>query len=226
MIGHAAPRETPAPVRHALRAVDPRSADDVAALTRLHMALLGHGPMARLGERFLRDVCYGVLARDRLLRAALFEVDDQPAGFVAWTNRSITFHRHALRRHALRVAWALARSLADEPRRAGRLGKALWLMASRRAERELARDPLGEVLSIGVLPEYRTPQFLHRTGLRIGEALVRHVMTALRRERVAVMRMVVEAHNTPTLLLYHALGARFEPYAHAGEPMVQVWFDL
>lgn len=226
MIGQTAPRATPAPVLHELREMDPRVREDVAAVTALHMTLLGHGPMARLGERFLKEFCYGTLVRDGLMRVALFEVEGRPAGFVAWTSRSITFHRSALRRHAPRVAWLIARTIAGEPRVIRRLGKAVWLMVSRRAERDLARDPLGEVLSIGVLPEYRTPQFLQRTNLRIGEALVRHAMTALRRDRVAVMRMVVEAHNTPTLLLYHALGARFEPYAHAGEPMVHVWFDL
>jgi len=41
------------------------------------------------------------------------------------------------------------------------------------------------------------------------------------------VRMVVEAHNKPALLFYHRLGGRgFEPYEHAGEPMVQVWFDV
>jgi ribosomal protein S18 acetylase RimI-like enzyme len=222
----AALRAPEVPVRHELREITPRAREDAEAITRLHMALLGHGPMARLGALFLREFCYGTLLRERLLRAALYEVEGQPAGFVAWTGRSITFHRSAIRRHALRAAWLAARSVAREPGAARRLGKALWLMRSRRAERELARDPLGEVLSIGVLPEYRSPQFIQHTGLRLGEALVRHAMAALRRQRVAVMRMVVEAHNTPTLMLYHALGARFEPYQHAGEPMVHVWFDL
>jgi ribosomal protein S18 acetylase RimI-like enzyme len=107
-----------------------------------------------------------------------------------------------------------------------RLLKALWLMCSRRAELHLGEDPLGEVLAIGVLPEYRTPGFVRRTGLRIGAALVAHVAAHLRRAGVERMRMVVEADNKPALLFYHQLGGRFEPYEHAGEPMVQVWFDL
>src|SRR5947208_6975524 len=182
--------------------------------------------MARLGELFLRRFGYGVLLRDGLMRAALFEVDGRPAGFVALTRRSITFHREAIRRHWAYVAWLIALSVVRDPRLVARLLKAARLMFSRRAELNLGRDPLGEVLAIGVLPEYRTPEFVHRTAVRIGDELITHVVSYLRRLGVDRMRMVVEAHNTPALLFYHHLGGRFEPYEHAGEPMVHVWFDL
>ncbi len=211
---------------HGLRPVDPRDRRDVAAISGLHLALLGHGPMARLGELFLRRFCYTVLLRDGLMRATLFEVEGRPAGFVAYTSRSISFHRHALRRHWAYVAWLIGLSVVREPRLVARLLKAVWLMLSRRAELRLGDDPLGEILAIGVLPDYRTPPFVRRTGLRIGEELVAHVAADLRRAGVQRLRMVVEAHNKPALLFYHRLGGRFEPYAHAGEPMVQVWFDL
>src|SRR5438093_6667712 len=182
--------------------------------------------MARLGERFLRRFCYGVLLRDGLMRAALFEVDGSPAGFVAYTSRSITFHRQAIGRHWAYVAWLIALSVICDPRLVARLLKALRLMFSRRAELSLGRDPLGEVVGIAVLPEYLTPEFVRRTGVRIGDEPVAHAAAALRRAGVDRMRMVVEARNKPALLFYHRLGGRFEPYEHAGEPMMHVWFDL
>src|SRR5437867_74770 len=183
--------------------------------------------MARLGELFLRRFCYTVLLHDGLMRAALFEVDGRPAGFVAYTARSITFHRAAIKRHWARVACLMALSVVRDPRLVARLLHAVRLMCSRRAELNLGRDPLGEVLAIGVLPEYRTPEFVHRTGLRVGEELIAHVMSYFRSVGVDRARMVVEAHNKPALLFYHRLGGRgFDPYEHAGEPMVQVWFDL
>ena len=213
-------------MRSRLREID-SATQDVASITGLHLELLGHGPMARLGELFLRRFCYGVLLRDGLMRAALFEVDGRPAGFVAYTSRSITFHREAIRRHWAYVAWLIALSVVRDPRLVARLLKAARLMFSRRAELDLGRDPLGEVLAIGVLPEYRTPEFVHRTGLRVGEELIAHVMSYFRSVGVDRARMVVEAHNKPALLFYHRLGGRgFDPYEHAGEPMVQVWFDL
>ena len=213
-------------MRSRLREID-SATQDVASITGLHLELLGHGPMARLGELFLRRFCYGVLLRDGLMRAALFEADGRPAGFVAYTSRSITFHREAIRRHWAYVAWLIALSVVRDPRLVARLLKAARLMFSRRAELDLGRDPLGEVLAIGVLPEYRTPEFVHRTGLRVGEELIAHVMSYFRSVGVDRARMVVEAHNKPALLFYHRLGGRgFDPYEHAGEPMVQVWFDL
>ena len=209
-----------------IREIDPANRGDVAAISGLHLRLLGHGPMARLGEMFLRRFCYGVLLRDDLMRAALFEVDGRQAGFVAYTSGSITFHREAVRRHWAYVAWLIALSMVHDPRLVARVLKAVRLMFSRRAELDLGRDPLGEVLAIGVLPEYLTPQFVRRTGVRIGDELVAHAAAYLRRTGVDRMRMVVEAHNKPALLFYHRLGGRFEPYEHAGEPMVHVWFDL
>jgi len=209
-----------------IREIDPANLADVAAISGLHLRLLGHGPMARLGEMFLRRFCYGVLLRDDLMRAALFEVDGRPAGFAAYTSRSITFHREAVRRHWAYVAWLIALSVVRDPRLVARVLKAVRLMFSRRAELDLGRDPLGEVLAIGVLPEYLTPQFVRRTASRIGDELVAHAAACLRRAGVDRMRMVVEADNKPALLFYHRLGGRFEAYEHAGEPMVHVWFDL
>src|SRR5437870_7661476 len=182
--------------------------------------------MARLGEMFLRRFCYGVLLRDDLMRAALFEVDGRQAGFVAYTSGSITFHREAVRRHWAYVAWLIALSMVHDPRLVARVLKAVRLMFSRRAELDLGRDPLGEVLAIGVLPEYLSPEFVRRTGVRIGDELVAHAAAALRRAGVDRMRMVVEARNKPALLFYHRLGGRFETYEHAAEPMMHVWFDL
>lgn len=209
-----------------LRDIDPGSRRDVASITRLHLQLLGHGPMARLGELFLRRFCYTVLVRDGLLRAALYEVDGRPVGFIAYTTRSITFHRTAIRCHWAWVVSLIALSVLRDPRLLSRLLKAVRLMFSRRAELHLGQDPLAEVLAIGVLPEYRTPEFVRRTGLRIGQELVAHAASYFRRAGITRMRMVVEAHNKPALLFYHSLGGRFEPYEHAGEPMVHVWFDL
>ena len=116
--------------------------------------------------------------------------------------------------------------MLHDPRLVKRLFKALWLMVSRRGETVLGEDPLGEVLGIGVLPEYRSHEFVRRTGLRVGDDLVAHAAVFLQRAGVSRLRMVVEAHNRPTLLFYHNLGARFEPYEHHGDPMVHVWFDL
>src|SRR5262245_38117027 len=63
-----------APV-YRLREVSQESRGDVRELTRLHMKLLGHGPMARLGTLFLERFCYTVLIRESLLKAVLLEIE-------------------------------------------------------------------------------------------------------------------------------------------------------
>lgn len=207
--------------------VTPGDARATAECARLHRDLLGHGPMARLGVLFLQRFCYGVLLRDGLLRAALFRVDGEPAGYVAYTGRSVTFHRTAIRDHWLRVAWLVGLSVLREPRVLLALPKATWLMVSRRSELgQVGEDPLGEVVAIGVRKEYLTPGFASRSGRRIGRELVEHAAAALRREGVGRLRMIVEAGNRPALFFYQSLGARFEPYRQHGEEMVHVWFDL
>jgi ribosomal protein S18 acetylase RimI-like enzyme len=187
---------------------------------------LGHGPVARLGELFLARFCYGQLIRDGLMRAALYEVDGKPVGFVAYTDCSITFHRTAIKSRLFCVAYLMLISLLRRPRLLLAIPKAMWLMLSRRAEIHLGSDPLAEVVGIGVLPEYRAPGFVRKTGLRISEELIAHAGAYFRSLGLTKMRMIVEANNKQTLVFYHCLGATFEPYQQHGEPMVLVWFDL
>lgn len=40
------------------------------------------------------------------------------------------------------------------------------------------------------------------------------------------MRALVDAPNKAALMLYHTLGASFQEYDQAGEPMVEVWLEL
>jgi len=79
-------RRAEPPVGYRIREIDPAGRQDIATVSRLHLVLLDWGPMARFGEFFLRRFCYTVLLRDGLMRAALFEVDGRPAGFVAYTS--------------------------------------------------------------------------------------------------------------------------------------------
>jgi len=221
----ATPHPAPAVVV-GLREVDPRNRPDVATVVKLHMRLLHFGPFAQFGELFLRRFCYTMLLANGLMRAALCEVDGRPAGFVAYTDRSITFHRSALRKHWLRAGVLVAASVLRNPRLLRPLLRVLRVMISRREEVSLAEDPLGELIAIGVLPHYCSPAFVRRSNRRIAEELVLYCAARLRRAGVEKMRMIVDDDNKAPLLLYHQLGARFESYEQAGKPQIHVWFDL
>lgn len=222
----AAVRGEDLPVSHELREVSSNNKQDMATVARLHMELLDYGPMAGLGELFIRQVGYSIHLRDGLLKVALYEVAGRPAGFVAYTSRSITFHRSGLGKHWLYVMWILTISMLQDPRRLRRLLRAIRVIRSRRAEGNLGQDPLGEIVAIAVLPQYRKPEFTRRTGLRLAQELVAHARSRLKQAGVTKMRMVVDDDNKAALFFYHGLGAQLEPYEQAGEPKVQVWFEL
>jgi ribosomal protein S18 acetylase RimI-like enzyme len=231
MMSNAEPR-SPAPsppsaaARATLREFSARDDRELQAVAALHMELLAFGPMAGLGELFIREVCYRMLMAEGQLRVVLYEVDGEPAGFAAYTDHAFGFHRSALHKRLPRIGWVLMRSFLQEPARVLRFLRALRVLGSRRGEKKQAREPAGEVVCVAVRPQYLRAGFVRETGLRLSEELIRHCARELRVGRMTQMRMLVDADNRAVLLLYHLLGARFTPYVQAGEPMVEVWFDL
>jgi ribosomal protein S18 acetylase RimI-like enzyme len=131
-----------------------------------------------------------------------------------------------MRRSWFTAAVELVKAGLRQWRTPGKVLRAVRVLLSRRQEEQQAPDANGEVVCVAVRPAYLQPKFARTTGLRASEELVCYAGRELARERVAGMRMLVDADNKPVLFLYHRLGARFEPYEQAGEPMVQVWFDL
>jgi len=97
-------------------------------------------------------------------------------------------------------------------------------MFSRRAELNLGRDPLGEVLAIGVLP-HTSPRNSCAGPGSASDELVAHAAPTSGGGGRPNADWSSEAHNKPALLFYHRLGGRFEPYEHAGERCARV-FDL
>lgn len=213
------------PTLHRFRDVDPTNARDLATLGALHMKLLDFGPIAGLGERFAREICYGIHLRDGLMRAAIYDVDGDPAGFIAYATDSVTFHRSAITRHWAYLASVLILAILGDPRRIFRLAKALTLILRYRPEIP-ARPDVGHVVAIGVLPPYLTPEFARRTGLRVAEELLAHAFSHFLSVGVKTVFMAVDAHNKSALLFYHRLGARIEAGGQACRPVYHVWFDL
>jgi len=202
---------------------DEQALSEVAAM---HMELLDFGPMAGLGLRFIRDVGYRLHLEDGLLSVAICRVAGEPAGFVAYTDRSVSFHRSSLGRHFLKVSWILMLSLLADPRRIVKLVRALKVVGSRRSEQQRFADPLGEVVAIAVLRKFLSRNYADENGKRMSESLVVYAQKRLRTRGVDSMRMLVDADNKGALFFYHGMGARLDAYEQAGEPMVEVWFDL
>ena len=159
------------------------------------------------------------------MRAALYDVDDKQAGFIVYTPYSQTFFRKALKKHWLNLSVLMAASIAFRPHMLFRIVKVLRTI-SHRSKDSTYESPCAEILAIGVYPEYLSPGFIHRTGLRIGQELFEHAVSYFKRFGSKTMRLAVDEFNKPALFFYHSLGGRFEPIKRAGDAMIQIWFDL
>jgi GNAT superfamily N-acetyltransferase len=199
--------------------------DALLAVGGLHEELLPFGPLAALGADFLRVVCYRAPIRAGLLSVAIAEVDGVPAGFVAWTADSQRFHAEALRAHLPLAAWRGAVALVRDPWRVAAVPRILRVLRSRTGDDE-DRSASGEVIGIGVRPEFVSGPFRRRSGRWLSRDLVAHAAGALHAEGCERLRMFVAAENTRTLLLYKVLGATFRRVEHGGEPTMAVTFAL
>ena len=173
-------------------------------LARLHLALLPASPIALLGSRFMEDFYYRVLPREGLVFGAVAYVDQQPAGFIAATHDRAGFMRTAVKRRWPRLMWVIGGSVLTAPKSLGAVWQAWQVMSSRRPA---AGEQLeGEILSLGVLPAYREPGFIRRSGLRIAADLVDVAVGRLRSMGVQLIGAAVNAKNAEAKLFYSGLG--------------------
>ena len=174
---------------HRIREVSHQEKEAMDDIADLHIELLGFGPMAGLGRRFIRDACYVNNMLDGQLKVAIYEVDGVVAGFVAYTDLSISFHRTSIRKHWFRTSVTLMMSLLEDPRRVGALARAVSVLLSRRGEADIVgEDPMGEDVCVAVLPEYLKPEFRLGSGARPGQSLI--VYAANQLKNLGVLEMV------------------------------------
>jgi ribosomal protein S18 acetylase RimI-like enzyme len=176
-------------------------------LAYLHGELLGHSPVALLGPQFMEQFYYADLPRMNLIFGAVAYVEDVPAGFIVATVDSSTFMQRALREKFFKVAWVMTLSVGRNPRRLGAVWEALQIMRNLPAP-----DPgsaAGEILSFGVLPQFRSREFLAKTKLRISQDLLKTVMKEFASRGVPRARVIVDADNLEARLFY--LGNGWQP---------------
>lgn len=213
-------------INHSIREIDPENESDVRKVSKMHLELLPWGPMSRMGRLFLERFCYTVLINEGLMKAFLYEVDNKPAGFIAYTQCSITFHRTAIKKHFFYVVYIITISILRNPLLVLNLIKAIRVVLSRRGEQRNGEDPSAEILAVGVYPEFRTPQFIRKNGLQISHELFNNAVAYFKGVGIKKMRLAVDSFNKATLLFYHGLGGRTEPIKRGGDELVQFWFDF
>jgi hypothetical protein len=220
------PDAGPTPPAYRLREVSTSDPESVAWAARLHLDLFSDiGFIAQLGERILRRVCYGVLVRDGLMKATIFEVDGQPAGLAAYTTDSKALHAAPSERYLGLVIREILLSTILEPRIIAGFPGALRLLLERRHERIEGGLPIAEFMALGVLAPYRTPEFVRSIGARPGDLLLDHALAYFREAGIREARGIVLADNRPALMFFRMRASRVEPYPKAVNPSYQVWFN-
>lgn len=182
----------------------PRTPAPAADLRRLHAGLLPTSPVALLGPRFMERFYYRLLPRAGLISGAVAYVDGEPAGFIVATHDSAGFMRAGLRRHGLALLWVVSTSLLASPARLPAVLEAWRLMRSRPSPPGTATA--GEILSLGVVPEYRGSRFLRASGIQIAIDLLERAVEDLRARGRRQIRAVVDRDNTAAKLFYHGRG--------------------
>ncbi len=208
-----------------IRPVAATDAATLRAVGELHAELLPFGPLAALGADFLTVVAYRAPLGDGQLSVAVAEVDGVPVGFAAWTVDSDRFHADAMRTHLLLAGTRAGLALIGDPRRLRAVPRILRTMRSRAGDGE-DRTAYGELIGLGVRPEFASAVFRRRTGRWISRDLVAHAAEEIHSAGKDRLRMFVAAENAATLLFYQVLGGSFERLEHGGEPTVAVDFVL
>jgi len=197
--------------------------EERAAIAKLHAELLPNSPIVLLGMPILRDFYYGLLADFGLIRVVRANVYGRLAGFCAYTNDPNGFMGSGLRRWWYRLAWNVGVSVLAKPSRVAALWEAFQIMSSRGADAGVP-EGTGEILSLGVAPEFTDPGFVRKTGLRIARDLIQHAvddLTALGTPNVAA---IVDADNRVAQMMYHGLGWRLTRKAVPGWRVPSVEF--
>ena len=175
-----------------------------AELGRLHGELLSHSPVALLGPEFLCRFYYRTLPQLGLIFGQVAFIDNRPAGFIVATHDSAGFMRTAIRKHFLRIGLVLGVSVLRNPRRIAAIWEGLQIM--RGLPPPPAGQAQGEILSMGVLPEFRSREFCARTRLRIGQDLLAAVLDQIGARGVGEVRVIVDADNLEARLFYSGQG--------------------
>ena len=178
--------------------------EEIEHLTSLHAELLPRSPVVLLGRGFMKRFYYRFLPSDGHIIGAIAYVDAEPAGFITVTHDARGFMNAGIRRHWLRISWLVGVGILGVPSRLAAVKEALRI--NRGLSGVSRHVNTGELLSMGVLPEFRLGGFVERTGIRLADDLLGTALLSLRRGGIRRVRAVVDTDNIEARLFYQGRG--------------------
>lgn len=180
---------------------DEKNPAPAETLAQLHTELLPRSPVQKLGRRFMEQFYYVDPVREGAFFGAVAYVGDRPAGFVVATSDSVGFMGGVLRRHFAKIGSIIAISTLASPKRIASIWEGFRIMTTRSPIERGANE--GEILSMGVMPEFTGPKFIRERKLYIARDLLGFAVARLKQENVRLVRAIVDLDNTPAMLFYH-----------------------
>lgn len=146
----------------------------------------------------------------RLVAAGLVHCDvfldgEIVAGFLSYTEHP-DLGGVLLKKEGVAFAMAMAGSLLSDPRRLGVLFNLMSFSRLRAATDPPDSTGRGELLTLAIGADYRTPEFRQRSNRRISLELLRSGIRALGAKGLTRFTTYVEAENAPMLRIYEGLG--------------------
>jgi ribosomal protein S18 acetylase RimI-like enzyme len=175
-------------------------------LVLLHKKLLPMSPVVRFGDRFTKKFYYNDLIKAGNIFAAVAYINKQPAGFISATYDSNGFMHSAVRKFWWKLVRIIGITILYNPKIIPSIWETVRFMRSRK-KKDFGQLE-GEILSIGVLPEYSNFQFIQKTGIRIADDLLNKTILQMRSNKINFIRAFVDVENSSAYLFYHGHGWR------------------
>lgn len=167
-----------------VRRVGLRELDDLLALQQ---RVLPDTMSARLGRRF-NDVYHATMLKSDDYICDGYFVDGQLVGYLSYTANTMHLLRDVLRRNILSYVSAIIVDALREPRTLGlifRVARSVLIPSA-----EPRPDVTAELLSVGVLPEFRGGRGKDTTVRPVADALLNNALATLRARGVTSVRLV------------------------------------
>jgi ribosomal protein S18 acetylase RimI-like enzyme len=203
--------------------VDPNNREHVLAAATLHETLLSHSPIPRLGSLFMTRFFYTSLVKDGLIHCYLYRSGGQYVGFLSITEKPFSFMNEGKRSHVVRLAVVLGLAVLQKPARVRILFETL--AAGRRRPTGDNGEGIGEVLSVGVLEQFRAQKDAN-TGLRISHVLFDEGIRHFRQRGFRRIEANVDGDNLRAIRFYRSYGAVVEKSPLAWPSDSRIRLDL
>jgi hypothetical protein len=192
--------------------IGPLRASETRQVAQLHYDFfgpgVGHGhSLAVLGLDFLEEAFYRPNLDNPYLFVDVARYEGQVIAFSVYSTDHRRVFRHTMRKHGVRLGWALLKCLVRNPAGviANVLGNLAFITESLPAE---TKGIPGWFILLGVKPAYRSREFQQRTGVWIAGEFKQRLERTLRGKGLAEYWAAPFTANAAAIAFYQKIEAK------------------